>query len=293
MKPLDRRFPLNVLVIGEHIHSSGSNTVEIMRCLRENESVRSFGNINKLWAASGLIMNKNVNTIFIDPLLHAEPIEKIVSFIFGIRSDFPHIVFVICTSSWILKQLCKINNRFEHYLYYDNFEKQEDISNIIRRCEEWHQNLYQYDIAISFAGEDRDYARELSATLTSLGATVFFDEYEQSNLLGKDLYVHLSEVYREQARFCVILVSQAFAKKMWTLHERRAAQDRALKQRGSEYILPIRLDDTPIPGLLDTIAFATIKEGIPKIADIIADKLWIRDPSVPKGIIGMWLFEKY
>lgn len=49
-----------------------------------------------------------------------------------------------------------------------------------------------YDIAITFAGEDRHLAREITSNLVTKGVTVFYDEYAEAELWGKDLYVHLT-----------------------------------------------------------------------------------------------------
>ena len=59
------------------------------------------------------------------------------------------------------------------------------------------------------------------------------------------------DVYREKARYCLMLVSAAYAAKVWTTHERKSAQARAFSQ-SAEYILPVRFDETEIPGLLDS-----------------------------------------
>jgi hypothetical protein len=111
-----------------------------------------------------------------------------------------------------------------------------------------------YDIAISFAGEDRQVAERLASLLVIKGLNVFYDEYEQANLWGKDLYAHLSKVYKDEAKYCLMLVSEHYARKQWTNHERRAAQARAFKE-SSEYILPLRLDDAQVDGILDTVGF--------------------------------------
>ena len=47
----------------------------------------------------------------------------------------------------------------------------------------------QYDLCLSFAGEDRDYVEVVAAELLKAGATVFYDLYEQADLWGKDLYM--------------------------------------------------------------------------------------------------------
>src|SRR5262245_818772 len=104
---------------------------------------------------------------------------------------------------------------------------------------------FAFDVAISFAGEQREFARSVAECLRAHGRTVFYDEYEQAALWGTNLQEHLSDVYGRQARFCLMLVSEDYAAKVWTTHERRVAQARALKQR-EEYILPVRFDQTEV-----------------------------------------------
>ena len=121
------------------------------------------------------------------------------------------------------------------------------------------QNEFEYDIAISFAGEDRKLAEKIAERLKSKNFQVFYDKYEQANLWGKNLYTHLNEVYSKKAKFCLMIISKFYASKQWTNHERKAAQERAFKEN-QEYILPIRLDDTEISGLLDTTAYIDYRE---------------------------------
>ena len=101
---------------------------------------------------------------------------------------------------------------------------------------------FDYDIAFSFAGEDRAPVEQLASRLTQEGVRVFYDAYEKAALWGKDLYQHLQVVYRDRARFCIIFGSAAYANKLWTRHELKQAQSRAFKEH-REYILPVRLDD--------------------------------------------------
>src|SRR5678816_4281356 len=101
---------------------------------------------------------------------------------------------------------------------------------------------HQYDVALSFAGEDRNRAAELYETLKAKGVRVFYDQNELANLWGKNLADHLSDLYLNRAKFCVMLISRHYVEKMWTNHERQAAQARAIREN-KEYILPIRLGD--------------------------------------------------
>ena len=132
----------------------------------------------------------------------------------------------------------------------------------------------QYDVALSFAGEDRPYAEQLANRLQTEGYSVFYDDFERAQLWGKDLYVHLSSVYKDQARYCVIFLSEHYAQKLWTKHELQSAQARAFDEENREYILPVRLDDTEIPGLLLTAGYLDLRSmTIDGIYQALVEKL--------------------
>ncbi len=133
--------------------------------------------------------------------------------------------------------------------------------------------MHNYDIVISFAGEDRSFASKLAKGLATAGVRVFYDEYEQANLWGKDLYEYLADIYANHARFCVMLLSENYARKLWTNHERRNAQERAFRER-EEYILPVRLDDTQIPGIRNTVGYIDLRTTtISDLVEMIVAKL--------------------
>lgn len=117
----------------------------------------------------------------------------------------------------------------------------------------------KYDVCLSFAGEDRRYVERVAEVLRSRGVRVFYDRYERVGLWGRDLYDHFDKVYRTQARYCVLFASRAYARKLWTNHERRSAQARAFSEN-AEYILPARFDDTRIPGILETVGYIDLRE---------------------------------
>ena len=132
---------------------------------------------------------------------------------------------------------------------------------------------FAYDVALSFAGEQRAYVEKVAAALRRRGLRPFYDDYEKASLWGKDLYEHLDWVYQKAARYCVLFASEAYAKKVWTTHERRSAQARAL-QSSQEYVLPVRFDDTEIPGLRPTVWYVDARSVPPgKLARLISEKL--------------------
>jgi hypothetical protein len=113
---------------------------------------------------------------------------------------------------------------------------------------------YQYDVALSFAGEDREYVEEVALFLQSYGINVFYDKFEQANLWGKNLYEYLQDIYKNKAKYSIIFISENYKKKAWTNHERESAQARAFEE-SKEYILPIKLDDTEIVGIHSTVGY--------------------------------------
>lgn len=132
---------------------------------------------------------------------------------------------------------------------------------------------FDYEVGLSFAGEDREYVEEVASTLRSYDVTVFYDNFERANLWGKDLYEYLSEVYRIRCRFCVMFISEHYVKKAWPRHERRSAQARAFTD-SREYMLPARFDDTEVPGMLVTTGFIDLRSNSPgQMAQLIAQKV--------------------
>lgn len=121
---------------------------------------------------------------------------------------------------------------------------------------------FDYDVALSFAGEDRPYVDEVAKILHALGVRVFYDKYETTDLWGKDLFTHLDDVYRKHSKYCVMFISAHYGEKLWTSHERQSAQAKAFESAG-EYILPVRFDDTEIPGVRPTTGYLDLRKMSP------------------------------
>lgn len=131
----------------------------------------------------------------------------------------------------------------------------------------------QFDVALSFAGEDRKYVEEVASNLREMGIKVFYDKYELVTLWGKNLYDHLQDVYQNKAKYTVMFISKYYAKKVWTNHERKSAQAKAFISN-KEYILPVKFDETEIPGLLQTIGYINAGEySAIELAQLIKQKV--------------------
>jgi len=118
----------------------------------------------------------------------------------------------------------------------------------------------------------RSYVEKVADKLRSQGVRVFYDQYEQVQLWGRDLYQHLDDVYQDAARYCVLFASKRYAEKLWTNRELRSAQARAIREN-KEYILPAHFDNIEIPGLRKTVDYVDLRKTTPEVlSEIIISK---------------------
>ncbi|WP_435825980.1 TIR domain-containing protein [Micromonospora zamorensis] len=135
------------------------------------------------------------------------------------------------------------------------------------------QTVDQYDFAISFASPQRDYARALALKLQQFGASVFFDSFEAESLWGANLIDRFTEVYREGSRLCIMIVSQEYIRRAWPRLERQSAQSRAMES-DKEFILPIRVEQVDVPGLIRTVGYLDADQhDLDSIATMAMSKL--------------------
>lgn len=130
---------------------------------------------------------------------------------------------------------------------------------------------YEYDVALSFAGEDREFVENCAEILRSLNINVFYDNYEKEVLLGKNLYSYLADVYKNRARFAIVFVSESYKKKRWTNHELEYITARKFTQ-DEEYLLPVKLDETELDEIPLTTGYLPGNSPI-KVAITIAKKI--------------------
>ena len=130
---------------------------------------------------------------------------------------------------------------------------------------------YEFDFSISFAGPDRPVADELAQKLAQRGLVVFYDEFYTSRLLGKQLDREFEWTFGRGTRFFVPLISRSYRERAWPQLEWAIACKEA--QHREDFILPLRLDDTPLLGMPDSVGFLDLRQlAIDRVVDILADK---------------------
>lgn len=131
----------------------------------------------------------------------------------------------------------------------------------------------QYQVALSYASEQREYVGEVAKHLKERGIRVFYDDFEAVALWGTRGAEVFHQVFAEQSAYVVMFISREYRDKVWPRHERRAALSRMTKEP-REYILPVRFDDTSIDGLPGDMIYLKADEYPPAdLSAIIIEKL--------------------
>jgi Uncharacterized protein containing a TIR (Toll-Interleukin 1-resistance) domain len=138
----------------------------------------------------------------------------------------------------------------------------------------------EYDVALSFAGENREYVERVAKYLKNRGINVFYDMFEQASLWGKDLYSYLDDIYQHRARYCIVFLSEHYASKNWTRHEMGSAFSRAFTER-EEYLLPVKIDDIQLPGVRITTGYIDARMVTPEeIAELFINKVSLQNNNL-------------
>ena len=130
---------------------------------------------------------------------------------------------------------------------------------------------FPFEIVITYASENSAYVEEVAEKLESMEIRIFYAPFEQADLWGKSLEAQLDVIYRNLGRYCLLFVSEHYARKVWPNFERKAAMKRAVQQN-DEYILPCRFDDTELPGMADDIVYQDLRHVAP--ADLAGNYDW-------------------
>ncbi len=96
------------------------------------------------------------------------------------------------------------------------------------------QDSREYDVFISYAREDQDYAEKLASSIQALDLTVWIDK--ESMAWGSSQIQAMDDGIRN-SRFSIIVLSPSYFEKYWTIHEYRSMLIKAQNQH--DLILPI------------------------------------------------------
>lgn len=141
---------------------------------------------------------------------------------------------------------------------------------------------FEWDIAISFAGENRALADFADQQLRELDISVFYDRNYEDNYLGGVWSDQFLEIFAEKSRLVVAMLDKHHKEKVWPTFERDCFTARV--KQGE--VIPIFLDDTAFPGIPKDLVSIHFKfEGdVAAQKDKIIDDVVLRIASKLDGL---------
>jgi predicted RNA-binding Zn-ribbon protein involved in translation (DUF1610 family) len=130
-------------------------------------------------------------------------------------------------------------------------------------------------VFISHNKADKDVAREIALFLAAENVNVWFDEWEIS--AGDSIVQEINTGLRGCTHF-IILWSENASTSNWVRRELQSTLAKAT-QTGSPRVLPILLDNTPLPELLSDICYIRYHDGTEEDRREIVRNITGRRPS--------------
>ena len=107
----------------------------------------------------------------------------------------------------------------------------------------------EFEIAISFAGENRQLAKYIAEQLESIDISVFLDEHYEANYLGKAWSKEFERIFVHDSKYVFCILDIHHQNKIWPTFEREC-----FKKRVSEgEVIPLFLDETVFVGIPDDL----------------------------------------
>jgi hypothetical protein len=149
-----------------------------------------------------------------------------------------------------------------YYIRHLNWKKFAESAGFTDEEGDWN-----YEIGISFAGEQRDLAKEIAEKLETEDYTVFYDE--KADLLGKNLESEFRQIYGADCKYVIAIISSDYLLKDWPAFERAVWGDKVKDSR----VFPVFIDDVILKEVstsicrVDFAAYRSLQKGNMQHAD--------------------------
>ncbi len=133
----------------------------------------------------------------------------------------------------------------------------------------------RFRIALSFPGEHRPFVKQVADHLAAgVGRErVLYDKYHEPELARLDLDTYLQDLYHKESELIAVFLCADYERKEWCGLEWRAIRD-LIKRRHSSIVMPLRFDDTEIPGLFSIDGYILIEDRTAdEVAKLILERL--------------------
>lgn len=135
----------------------------------------------------------------------------------------------------------------------------------------------RFAIALSYPGEKRPFVEQVAAKLRAqLGSRLFYDKDHEAELARPNLDIYLQGIYHDDSELIAVFLCADYERKDWCGLEWRVVRD-LIKRRQASAIMPLRFDETEIPGLFSTDGYVWLPERTPEqVAQLILQRIQIK-----------------
>ena len=157
-------------------------------------------------------------------------------------------------------------------LYLDNESVAQSYNNSDALPESMSR---RFQVALSFPGERREFVRAVAEHLATVipRVSILYDEWYEAEFARPNLDTYLQELYRKQSELIAVFICAHYEQKNWCGLEWRAIREVIMDRRDAS-VMPLRFDDTEIPGLFANDGYIWIGEREPgAIGDLILQRL--------------------
>jgi len=112
---------------------------------------------------------------------------------------------------------------------------------------------HNFDIALSFPGEIRNYIKSVAEHLERIigPKSYFYDDNYTSQLARPSLDNLLQDIYKNRSKLVVVFLCDKYQEKEWCGIEFRAIQE-IIMQKQNEKVMFVRMDNSKVPGVFKT-----------------------------------------
>ncbi|WP_245867534.1 hypothetical protein SPSIL_048900 [Sporomusa silvacetica DSM 10669] len=136
---------------------------------------------------------------------------------------------------------------------------------------------HNFDVAVTFAGESRDFVEQVVRELEKILGTnrVFYDNDYESQLARPGLDFLLQDIYKNRSKLIVVFLSGKYQEKKWCGLEFKAVRD-FIMSKELKRIMYVRMDLEHVDGVFNTDGYIDATKKTPQaIAGFINQRLTI------------------
>lgn len=134
--------------------------------------------------------------------------------------------------------------------------------------------MHKYDLALSYASEQKDYVSSVYKLLKLKGLSVYFAPAYQEELTGIDMTEEFYSIFHDQCLFIAAFVSNEYLQKKRPMAEAAIGQMRSREEKRN-CLIPVYWGDTRLPDFDPDINFLSADKPAEMVAHYLAEAVRI------------------